>query len=134
MVFDLSDNEIPITVGDKDYTLKEASGDAVCKYRNMMLNCMEGLVDGKPSKVRNIADCDPFLVSLCLFDEKDKHVSLSVVRDWPNRVQVALFEKVKEISDMQDEEKTIEQMELELTEAKRKEESAKNEQSTTQGG
>ena len=97
---DLTPIEIPVSIEGVEYTLREASGDAACKYRNAMMACMQ-LADGKPVSLRGLADVEPLLVSLCLFvTETNKLVPLHVIKTWPSRVITPLFEKAKEISEL----------------------------------
>jgi len=103
MNFNVDLIEIPITIGGEDYVLREASGDAGCKYRNALLACTT-LTDGKPSRIEGMADVEPLLVSLCLFTQGGRPVTVPKVRSWPSRVVKALFEKIKEISDLDEEE------------------------------
>jgi len=97
---DLTPIEIPVRIQGKNYVLREASGDAACRYRNAVLACAQLTPEGKAVSVRNLADVEPLLVSLCLFDEKGNPVSVNQVRKWPARVVKALYEKAKEISDL----------------------------------
>lgn len=110
--------ELPVIVGDKKYILREASGDAACKYRNNLLKSTKMSPDGKVQSVEGLADIEPFLVSLCLFEvtEKgDKPVALHTIRSWPNRVQKALFEEAKRISYLDDIE-TVESLNKQIDE------------------
>lgn len=105
MVFDdLALTEIPVTIGEKSYTLREASGDAGCRYRNALLACTQLGPEGKPSQIRGMADVEPLLISFCLFDEKGKPVKGTTIRSWPNRMIKKLFDRAKEISDLDEDE------------------------------
>lgn len=117
MSFDLTPICIAVTVGNKKYALKEASGDAAVRYRNAQLGCTELGPDGKPKKIVGIGDTEPLLVSLCLFEVTEvdaegnivktgANVPVNTIRSWPARIQKALFEKIKEVSeiDKEDEE------------------------------
>jgi len=99
MVFDDEDLAVPITIRGVEYVLKEATGGAACKFKNAQIACTE-LQDGKPVRVHNIANTEPFLVSLCLFDRDGNAVPEAVIRRWPSRVQKALFERAKSISEL----------------------------------
>lgn len=109
---DLALIEVPVSIGDKRYLLREASGNVACKYRNALLNCTVLGPEGKPQTVRNMADVEPLLVSLCLFQlleqpdgtVKERPAQLADVRGWPNRIVKALFERAKEISELDEEE------------------------------
>lgn len=107
---DLSPTERPVSIGGKSYVLKEASADSVCKWRNNMMKSAKLGPDGKPVSMDGIADSEPYLVSLCLFERdtdkegkvRDRSVPVNVVRGWPNRIQRALFQVVRNISDLGD--------------------------------
>lgn len=92
--------EIQVKIGDKTYTLREATGDAVVRFNGRRAQAGR-FEDGKFVGVSsNLADAEPFLVSLCLFDEAGKLVPETVIRRWPSRVQKRLFDKVMEISEL----------------------------------
>jgi hypothetical protein len=110
---DLTLTEIPVTYRGRRYVLTEASGDAVCRWRNALLRATKLGPDGKPVAIEGLADAEPLLVSRCLYvPDKDGRlrltphgfpdpnylVPLEDVRGWEGRVVGALFEKVKEIS------------------------------------
>ena len=92
--------EIPVKVGGEVYTLREASGDAAFKFRNAAMKCTKLGPDGKPASVEGIADIEPLLISLCLFDSKDKPVPVTKIRTWRNKVCKSLYEKILEISEL----------------------------------
>jgi len=100
---DLSFIEIPYKIGGKIYTLKEASGDAACAYRNALFKNTELGPDGKARKIGNMADTEPLLVSWCLYDANGHRVAVQGVRNWPAKVVKTLFEKAKEISNLEEE-------------------------------
>lgn len=99
---DLTPIEIPVSIGKKSYTLREASAGAACRYRNFMLSCGKLGPDGKPISLGDMQDAEPLLVSLCLFesneDGKEIPVSLPAVRSWRHRIVSDLYRKAKEIS------------------------------------
>lgn len=100
---DLSPREVPVKMGGKNYVLKEASAAAVCQYRNAITAAAKMGPDGKPTAFGNVADAEPLLVSLCLFEVRDGKqlpVPLIQVRGWKNSVTSKLFERVQKISDM----------------------------------
>jgi hypothetical protein len=104
---DLSPVEIPVKLSNKEYVLREASGDAAVKWRNAQVRAAR-MVDGKVSGVGDIADSEPLLVSLCMWEvttvsgtRREVPVPLHVVRSWPARVVSTLFEKIKEISGLE---------------------------------
>jgi hypothetical protein len=104
--FDFSSLErvnIPVTVGDQQYILKEASGGAAKAYRNALMACMVLGPEGKPIKLSGLASVEPLLVSLCLVDSKGRPVDQKTVESWPARIVKVLFEKAKEISGLTEE-------------------------------
>lgn len=99
--------EIPVTILGKKYLIREASGDAACKYRNAVFKSTTMGPDGKPVKIEGLADVQPLLVSLCLYlvgenGEVGQLVPLSVVRSWPDRIIRPLFQEIKRISVLDD--------------------------------
>ena len=141
--FDLPVLEIAVSIGADKYVLREASGDAACRYRNKITSCAkrvgeEMIVDGP------IADAEPLLVSLCLFAVDAagvvsvQHVSEQTVRAWPLRVVKTLFEKIQEISPLEtegDEDlNVLEREQIALAERIEQAQSVKNSASDTAGG
>jgi len=111
MVFeDLAPIEVPVRMGGKRYVLVEASEDAACKYRNHTTGCAR-FENGRMVGLSGpIADVEPLLVSLCLFELYDhqgetrrRPVTLNQVKGWPARVVRPLFERAKEIGGLQEE-------------------------------
>ena len=102
MEFDLSVVEIDVVVGASHYTLQEASGAASVAYQNHMMKCTEFGVEGRPQTIHNLASGIPFLVSLCLVDDKDRPVPQKTIQKWPASIQQSLFDKIKEISELGD--------------------------------
>lgn len=89
--------QLPVTIDDNRYTLKEATEEATRIWRNQSASQAK-FVDGKLSSVGNVGDSQSLLVSLTLYDSEGKLVPLTLVRSWPSRVVEALFEKAKEIA------------------------------------
>lgn len=94
--------EIPVKVNGEIYTLREASGDAAFKFRNAAMKCTKLGPDGKPSSVENIADIEPLLISMCLFDSKDKPVPVAKIRSWKSRICKKLYQQILEISELEE--------------------------------
>lgn len=105
---DLTPIALPVRVKGKDYLLREATGDAVAKWRNAQLRATRLGGDGKPASIDGLADAEPLLVSLCLFEVgqggKELPVSVQTVRSWPGRITSALFARAKEISELEEKE------------------------------
>jgi hypothetical protein len=116
-------------IGGIEYELRETSGGAAVKYDNARLRCYE-YQEGKLVRMHDLADLEPLLVSLCLFDTEGKEVSEKLIRSWPHRVQKALFERAKELSGMYDSvqsiEEQIEKLQKQLADSKAKEDLSKN--------
>jgi len=109
MKFSLERQEIKVSIEGKDkegndetktYTLKEADGFAAIQYRNRIMEAIRPSAEGQPTAYKGFAEIEPLLVSLCLFNEDDKPVSISMIKGWPSRIQKALFNKVKDMSDL----------------------------------
>lgn len=100
MVFeDLALIEVPVTVGSQQYILREANGDAACKFQNARVARYEYNEEGKLVKLRDTADLEPILVSLCLFmQDGTTPVSEVTIRSWPGKIQNKLYDRAKEIS------------------------------------
>ena len=84
------------------YYLREATEDAAVKYRNAAMRAAR-FTDGKLSSVEGVADVEPLLVSLCLYQitpKGDVPVQLATIRGWPARIVKPLFEKAKQLSNL----------------------------------
>lgn len=102
---DLTPIEIKLRLGGEEYILREASEGAVCQFKNALMRCTKMNSDGKVSFIENAADVEPFLVSLCLFKVTEKGpipVPLITIKAWTSRVVKPLFDKAKEISNLDD--------------------------------
>ena len=100
---DLFPQEVKVKIGGKPYVLKEASAGAAAQWRNALIGCTQLGPDGKPQSIKGVGDTEPLLVSLCLFESGEKGlipVPIHIVRGMPARVCKALFEKVKAMSDL----------------------------------
>jgi len=106
MVFDdLSLIEVSVRIKDVQYVLREGTAEAVRQYRNSIVRSTKLGVDGRPTSIDGIADCDLLIVSLCLFEhykkgDKDyeRPVPLAALRLWPDRVVKNLCERAKLIT------------------------------------
>lgn len=117
--------QVPVKLGNTWYILLEASGGAAVQYRNAVLRSQR-MDDGKLAGFDGLADAEPFAVSLCLYKaihegnqadgkpklklprDKDDNpdpahlVPEATIRGWNNRVQKVLFERLQEISELDD--------------------------------
>jgi len=107
--------EIPVKIGGDQYILREATGEAAVNYRNAMLACTQLGESGKPQSIRNLASVEPLLVSYCLYyadgPKKGQNVPKQVILSWKNKIVKTLYEKVKEISDLDESEDKKDQAE-----------------------
>jgi hypothetical protein len=116
MVFeDLAPVEVPVRIGKKRYVLREASADAVIKYRNALTN--GAVINPKTGTViqGDMAAAEPIAVAACLYEVWDENkdprpVLLSEVLKWRNSIVAPLFNRLRSISpnlmaDAADEEK-----------------------------
>lgn len=103
LIFDSAELvEVPVKIGDQEYVLREASGAVAVEYRNMVMRCTK-MVDGRATSVENLASVEPFLVHKCLFPKgENKHVSITVVNGFSGKVLAALYQRVREISGLDD--------------------------------
>lgn len=146
--FSTKRQEVPVKIDDENYVLMEASGLAVKEWRNAMSSGLEMVMDDDADsrKVSGIkpGDEETLLLSMCLYrrDEKGAMEGVSKVKieSWPERVIKPLYEKLKDISDL-DEDNTIEGLEKQrdklnktIDKLKKKEETRKNSQKTTDAG
>lgn len=137
--------EIPVVgPNKKKYKLREASGDAVARFNNERTRCMK-FQDGGVSGVSGQGQLEMFLVASCLFnvDEDEepiptKPITMNELRPWPGKVVTRLFNKAKEISeiDLDVDLVSLRKQYKELGEriAKMEEDEAKNEPSSTETG
>lgn len=106
---DLTPIEIPVSIKGEKYVLKEPTEGAVCRWRDAQLKASK-LTDGKLTSMDGLADTEPLLVSLCIFkirdlpdgSKKEVPVELPVVRGWSGRIVKVLFEKLKEIGELEE--------------------------------
>lgn len=145
--------EVPVKIGANRYILQEANGDVVVQHRNAVLAYTRYNDQGNIASISGIASAEPLLISKCLYTTipadkanpegpviKSKLAGLEFVNNLRHRTMKKLFNRIKEISDMNDDE-SVEALKkqrdeltkrivaIEETEAK-----VKNSQSGTTGG
>lgn len=107
--FDFSDLTVfeqPVTMPDgRKFVLREATEEAALAYRYASLRGMEMVVDDDSGdrttrRMEAIAEVEPLLVQLCLWDGDRRNPTLDYVKGQPSRVVKALFTKVKDVSDL----------------------------------
>lgn len=104
--------EVPVKIKGVDYVLLEADSDKAVAYRNKLVSSTIFDNEGRPSGVGSIADGEPTLVASCLFKVlKDKTgvrtlepVDEKTVRSWRNKIVTDLFNRLREISNLKEEE------------------------------
>lgn len=114
--------EIPVTIAEKKYLLREPTADADCRYRSALMRGTRFSADGKQATAEGNAEAELLLISLCLvekFDsggvEKERPVPLVVVKGWPARIHQALFEQAEKLRPKKVEE-TADELERRLEE------------------
>jgi len=104
---DLTPIELPVKIAGKEYLLREASGEDARIYNNARMRGVQMEGDKILSLPEDSAGIPSLLVSRCLWETKDgkptARVAIQKVRGWPERVIKPLFEKAKDISELQDE-------------------------------
>lgn len=97
----LAPQSFPVTLEGRTYTLWEASADAGVKYRDGIAKRVR-IKDGKPSGLEGHADLEAPLIAACLKDPDGKLVPEATIKAWPHRVQRAIFNKLKEMSQLEE--------------------------------
>ena len=115
---DLSLIQIPVRIGGGAYVLQEADEAAAVAYQNAATKAARFNEDGNLTGVDGAADVEPLLVSRCLFDRSPaggvgSPVPLDTIKKWPARIVSKLFEKAKEISQL-DTAETVEKLEKQI--------------------
>lgn len=145
--------EVPVTIGSHRLILQEANGDIVVQHRNAVLAYTRYNDQGNIASISGIASAEPLLISKCLYTtvpvDKDKPdgpvvkgklVGLEFVSNLRHRVMKKLFNRIKEISDMNDDEsvealeKQRDELNKKIAEIKKTEEKVKNLQGGITGG
>ena len=99
----LSIREVPVISPEgTHYTLREANGKTATEHRNAIISSTQFDANGKVVGVKDLASVEARFVASCLWDEKGKNPSVTLVQAWPARVQKALYDKAKELSDFAD--------------------------------
>lgn len=99
--FDLTLNEYPVKLKDKDgnvkeYILREMDGKARDAYLTNMSGRMTVKADGKTT-VSNFNGLQASLITRCLFDKEGKQVPDTEIQSWPSRVQTLIHKECQEI-------------------------------------
>lgn len=145
--------EVQVKIGSTRFILQEANGDIVIQHRNNVLSYTKLNSEGGIASFSGIASAEPILISKCLYTtvpvDKDHPegpvvkgglAGLAFVNNLRHRTMKQLFNRLKEISDMNDDEsveilkKQREELDKKITEMEASEERIKNSQSDTLAG
>jgi len=96
--FDLEPVILAVEISGQKYTLREITGVGHIRYFNSL--DARTVRDGDQARIANVAELEPLLVSLCLYDSQGNLVPEATIRGWPARIQRELYLRVKEISHM----------------------------------
>jgi len=101
--------EIPVSIGDKPYVLCEADEATAVAYRNAQVRGASVDSKGQMIQLGSVGGIEPLLVSRCLLqlvlkddgtEMKRLPVSEKVILKWPSRIVRPLFDKAKQISQL----------------------------------
>jgi hypothetical protein len=131
-----------VTIKGQKLLLCEADGEAVRMYKNLSMRAAKYGADGKVESIEGLADVETQLVGDCLFTmttqgEPDKKVGLVFAKKLNNRILKPLFEFVKKVSEIEDDQETVEflekriQSDTEKIKKLKKDNPLKNGQTTT---
>lgn len=123
----LEPRSVPVKYEGKNYVLREASEDAHVKYRNAVLRASKLNEKGNISSMDGMADSEPILVAACLFEQytdakgaqRERPMLVNQILQWPTRVVKPLYEKAKEMSDINQDE-TKDQLKKTIENARKK--------------
>lgn len=110
MIFeDAAPVRIPVRIKGTDYVLCEVSEGGATQWHNKRLASTK-MINGQLASLEGMAELEPLLVSLCLFQPKtdsksdkvtDVPVPIQVVRGFPHKIVKQIFERAKLISGLQ---------------------------------
>lgn len=96
----------PVKIDGNQYELREADADVAKAYRNAMFGSTKMSGDGKVESIVGMADIEPLLVSLSLFDSEGNAVTLETIGKWPSKIVKPMYEWVKHVSDLSESEES----------------------------
>lgn len=128
--------EVSVTIRGKGYLLKPLNAGAIVLYKNKATSGIVLDAEGKVKGLNNVGELEPLAVHLSLhYDDKffekqnGSRVPLAVVNNFGGKTVQMLAERVKLISDLQeDTPETIEILEKKIAAIREREEALKNEQ------
>jgi hypothetical protein len=98
--------ERQVSIGEQVYLLKEATGEAVAKYRDAQLRATKLNKEADVVQLGDVAESELLLLSLCLWEAQThggkylpkQSVSLDTVKAWPSRITTPLFTELERMS------------------------------------
>ena len=99
LIFQTSLKEIPVTIDDKPFVIRELTGWGQKKWQESLGGKVS--VDGNGKLIVadvNIVSPELILLPLCLFEGNDKPVPVSVLQTWPATVLSSLYKTAQELS------------------------------------
>jgi hypothetical protein len=108
---------IPLNVGDKQYLLKELTGEDALAYKTAVAKCAKFNADGRMTQTVGLPDTQFLLVSLALYETSGSRVqnALAVVKAFRQKVVQKAFETILKVNNMAGIE-TLEDLKLERIE------------------
>lgn len=104
LVFDsLDPQSIPVKIGNRAFSLREASAQAACDFQNAVTGATLYNDKGIRCGVKNLADADLILLSACIIEIRDggfNAVPVDEIKSWPDRIKNILFNKVCRMSNI----------------------------------
>lgn len=125
--------EMPFTWDKTDYVVREASEGAALEYRQKYAKALKTGKDGDivSMDLGAIAETESFLVAKCLFkmakngtDQVNPHPN--ELRAWPRKVVKRLHKLIMKVSEIRDDDDTIEQIDQQIEELQKRKEQLLN--------
>ena len=101
---------------DVNYECREASGGVQRQFTEARIKYSVATPDGGRQPTPEAGKIKPLLVHLCTYTQKNqggksgKRIDLKTVEDWPDRLVDELFNKIKELSGIDEEDKLGEEL------------------------
>ena len=107
--FSLTLKTISVKLDNAKFTMKELTGVTRDEHLDSMRERMKFNDEtGKAVGLNNIKGIQTGLISLCLFDDKDKPVEQDIIGGWPATVISKLYEKAQKLSALDEDVKETE--------------------------
>lgn len=100
---DFSDEEviIPVPVRDKEYFLKEISGEDALSYKNEVARCAKFNAEGRMTQTVGLPATQSLLVSFCLYEADGiTRVDVKEVRKMPQKAVQGMFMTILKVNNM----------------------------------